>query len=205
MTLRIERYGEAVPTPRHGLLRAPFTSASYTFASNGAVALQATDALLQTAALLRAYLRVPSQAAITARRVDLTDVTPYDLQDLPMHVRVHTALSIRTLRPGVQEYLVTAWLRQELAVVQERFEAWCQTERLTLPEEARVSEVIERALTELRLHRSALLARLEPTPAPLNALRTWYEQLTSALGTMPAQAIKEHMATLPEEVDGNHS
>lgn len=194
------RYGEAVPTPRHGLLKAPFTSASYTFASNGTVALQATDALLQTAAILRAYLRVPSQAAITARRVDLTDVTPYDLQDLPMHVRVHTALSIRTLRPGVQEYLVTEWLRQELAAVQERFEAWCQTERLTAEEEARGREVIERALTALRLHRGALLARLEPTPAPLNALRNWYEQLTSALGTMPAQAIKEHMATLPEEV-----
>lgn len=194
------RYGAAVAIPGHDSVPVPFTSASYTFASNGAVTLTDTDALLQTAALLRAYLRVPSQAVIMARRVDLTDVTPYDLEDLPMHVRQHTALSIRTLRPGVQEYLATEWIRQELAAVQERFEAWYQTKALTAEEEARVTAVVERAVTELRLHRSALLARLEPTPAPLQVLHTWYEQLTSALGTVPARAIKAEIAALPEEV-----
>ena len=194
------RYGGDVPTLRHGIFKAPFTSATYTFDSNGAAALQATDALLQTAAILRAYLRVPSQVAITARRVDLTDVTPYDLQDLPMHVRVQTALSIRTLHPGVQEYLATEWIKQELDAVQARFETWCQSEKLTTQEEARVTEVIERACTELRLHRSALLARLDPAPAPLNVLRNLVEQVAGGLGTMPSKTIKAQLAVLPAEV-----
>lgn len=180
--------------------KAPFAATTYTFASNGAVSLAPIDALMQEAAILRAYLQVPTQVAISARRVDLTDVTPYDVQDQPMHVRVETALSIRTVHPGTQEYLVTEWVRQELAAVQERFEAWCQSGTLSPDEEAQVRTVVVQTLQDLHLDRTALLARLDPTPAPTNALRSFFEQATGLLGSMRAQAIKQSMAGLPTQV-----
>lgn len=194
------RYGGGVPMKGDQLLKAPFESATYTFASNGAVALGHVDALMQEAAILRAYLRAPTQAAINARRVDLVDVTPYDLQDNPMHVRVETALSIRTMHPGTQEYMVTEWVRQEIEEVRERFEAWCQSGMLTTDEEQRVKEVVEQMIKDLNLYRGALLARLDPSPAPTNVLRSFFEQATGMIGSMRAQAIKQNMAGLPSQV-----
>ncbi len=155
---------------------------------------------MQEAAILRAYLRAPTQAAVNARHVDCTDVVPYDLEDRPTHVRVETGLSIRTIQPGTLEYLVTEWLRQELEAVQLRFEAWVQDGKLTDEEESRVTAVVQAMLKDLKLDPGAFLARLDPSPAPANTLRAFFEQATGAIGSMRARAIKESMAGLPTRV-----
>jgi hypothetical protein len=155
---------------------------------------------MQEAAILRSYLRAPTQAAINTREVDLTDVIPYDLEDKPMHVRVETAISIRSMPPGIQDYLATEWIRQELEVVQNSFETWCRFETLTPEEESRLNEVVESAIKDVALNRNALLTRLEPSPTPTNALRNFFETAIGMVGSMKAGAIKQSMANLPQQI-----
>jgi len=194
------RYNGRVPMQGDRLLKAPFDTATYVFASNGAVALGPVDALMQEAAIMRAYLRASTQAAINARHVDCAGVIPWDLQDNPMHVRVETALAIRTVPPGTQEYVAAEWLRQELKVVQDRFEAWLQDGELTSAEELQLRSVVEDTIKDLNLRSGALLARLEPSPTPTNALRSFLERATGMLGSMPAKDVKQSMASLPTQV-----
>lgn len=189
-----------VPMKGDRELKAPFDSATYTFVSNGAVTLSHKDALMQEAGILRSYIRVPTQAAINAREVDLTDVIPHDLEDKPMHVRVETAISIRTMQPGTLDYLVTEWVRQELEAVRDSFEAWCQSGTLPTEEEARLKNTVENIQKELNLELNALLTRIDPSPAPTNAIRSFFENANSMIGSMESDAIKQSMTGLPQQV-----
>ncbi len=199
-TQGLHGFGRGIPMKGGRVLKAPFETATYMFASNEAVTLGPVDALMQEAAILRAYLRVPTHTVIHARHVDLTDVIPYDLEDKPMHGRVETALSIRTVLSDTQTYLVVEWVRQELEALRDRFETWCQDRTLSPEEEARLREVVEQTIKDLNLHRSALLTRLDPSPAPTNALRNFFEQITTMIGSMKADTIKQGMAGLPAKV-----
>jgi hypothetical protein len=149
---------------------------------------------------MRAYLRASTQAAINARHIDCTGVIPWDLQDHPMHVRVETALAIRTVQPGTQEYLAAEWLRQELEAVRDCFEAWVQDGKLTSAEELHLHAVVEDTIKDLNLRSGALLAKLEPSPAPTNALRSFFERANGMIGSMKAKDIKQSMASLPTQV-----
>lgn len=194
------RFEGNVPMKGGRSLKPPFGSATYLFGSNGAVTLSHRDALMQEASILRSYLRAPTQGAINARHVDLVDVIPYDFEDKPMHVRVETAASLRTMQPGIQDYLATEWLRQELVVAQERFEAWLDTGILTTEEESRVNAVVENIIKVRSLSLNALLGRLEASPTPTNALRAFFEQINATIGSMNADAIKQNTPGLPQQV-----
>lgn len=194
------RFEGGVPMKGGRLLKAPFDTTTYAFASNGAVALSPLDALMQEAAILRAYLRAPTQSAINARHVDLTDVMPHDPQDMPMHVRVETATSIRTMRPGVQDYMATAWVVQEHEAMRARFESWYQNGTLSATDAMRLKEIVGQMVADLHLTREALLARLDPTPAPANVLRGYFEQANSAIASMKADAVKQSMGGLPSQI-----
>lgn len=189
-----------VPMKGARILKAPFDSTTYTFVSNGAVTLGHMDALMQEAGILRSYIRVPTQAAINAREVDLTDVIPHDLEDKPMHVRIETAISIRTVQPGTLQYMVTEWVRQELEEVRDSFEAWCQAGTLPTNEESRLKNLVENTIKELNLELNALLNWLDPSPAPTNAIRSFFENANSMIGSMDADAIKQSIAGLPQQV-----
>ena len=194
------RYNCGVPLKGGRTLKAPLDSATYMFGSNGSVTLHPRDILMQEAAILLSYLKAPTQSAITARLVDLTDVTPYDLDDRPMHVRLETAISIQTMHPGVQDYLVLEWVRQELEETAVRFEEWCKSSKLFPQEESRKNAAFESLLKEGDLAINNLLNRLDPSPAPPNALRSFFEHANGMIGSMKAGEIKQNMANLPAQV-----
>lgn len=194
------RFNGGVPIKGGRILKAPFDSATYTFVSNGTVTLSHVDALMQEAGIIRSYLRAPTQATINAREVDLIDVVPHDLEDRPMHVRIETAISIRTIQPGTQEYMVTEWVRQEVEATQARFEAWCQNETLLTEEESQLNGCVEDTIKALNLNLNALLTRLDPSPTPTNALRSFFEQANGMIGNMESKPIKQSMNGLPQQV-----
>jgi len=194
------RFEGDVPMKGDRLLKPPFDSTTYTFASNGTVTLSHRDAVMLEVAILRAHLRAPTQAAINARQVDLTDVIPHDLEDKPMHVRIETAISIRTVQPGTQEYLVTEWIRQELSAAQSRFEAWWGTGKLTTEEQSRLNATVENIIKVRALALNALLGRLDPSPTPTNALRSFFETANGRIGSMDGNGIKQSMVGLPQQV-----
>ena len=193
------RYDGGIAMMDNRLLKAPFDTTSYTFASNGAVTLSGIDALMQEASILRAYLHAPTQAAINARHVDLTDVMPHDAQDMPLHVRVETATTVRPIQPGSLPYFATEWIRQEWQSRRDAFEAWRQSQRLPAKDNARLAEAVEIAQRELRLDRQGLLARLESTSSS-NTLRNYFEQATITLSSMKAESIKQSMTSLPAQI-----
>jgi hypothetical protein len=194
------RYGGGVPLKGQDLLKAPFKTVNCVFASNSAVTLGPVDVLMQEAAVLRVHLQARTQSAVNARHVDLTDVVPHDPRGLPMHVRVETATSIRTVWAGTQEYVATKWLWQEVKEAQERFEAWLREETLNAEEESRLQTAVEAAVKELNLYPDALLARLDPSPAPTNQLRGFFERARGMVSSMKANVIKQNMAGLPTQV-----
>ncbi|HYG82828.1 MAG TPA: tubulin-like doman-containing protein, partial [Pyrinomonadaceae bacterium] len=181
-------------------LPAPFESASLIFASNGAVALQPGDALMQEAAILRAYLRARTQSTINSRLVDLTDVIPYTINDDPMHVSVETAVSIRNIQPGTLEYMATQWCGRRLEETQAAFEEWCQGGSLSVEDSERVAEVARAALKDLNINRPALLSRIDGTPGAANVLRAFFEQASATIGSMDGASIKKDMGGMPAKV-----
>ncbi len=193
------RYRGQFPMKGNRWLTTPFDTANYIFASNGIVALSQVDALMQEAAILSAYLRPRTQAAINAREADLTEVIPHDFDDKPMHVRVTTAIAIRTMHPGVQDYLVTEWVRQEVEQQQQRFENWSQDGQLNGEEETDLSNFIEQAKKDLNLTPVALMNRLDPGTSA-NAVRAYFEQARAALAAMKSQVIKDTVKGLPHRV-----
>jgi hypothetical protein len=194
------RFGEMVPFKGGRQLPAPFDTTTLIFASNGAVALRQTDALMQEAAILGAYLRARSQSSINSRLVDLTDVAPYTIEDDPMHVRVETAVSIRNVLPGTLEYIVGEWIRQKLEANREDFELWCQTADLPSVARLRVREIAQQALLDLNLDPASLLARLESVPSSANKLRNFFEQVSVTLSSMDSETIKQNIASVPSQV-----
>jgi hypothetical protein len=199
-TYHFHRYGGGVPLKGQDLLKAPFKTVNCVFVSNSAVTLGPVDVLMQEAAVLRVHLQARTQSAVNARHIDLTDVVPHDPRGLPMHVRVETATSIRTVWAGTQEYVATKWLWQEVKEAQERFETWLRDETLNAEEESRLQTAVEAAIKELNLYPDALLARLDPSPAPTNQLRGSFERARGMVSSMKASAIKQNIAGLPTQV-----
>jgi tubulin-like protein len=193
------RYRGRFPMKGNRWLPPPFDTANYIFFSNGTVALSQVDALMQESAILSAYLRPRTQAAINAREADLTEVIPHDFDDKPMHIRVATAVSIRAMHPGVQDYLVAEWVRQEVDLQQQRFESWCQDGLLNAEEQADLSRFVEQAKKDLNLTPAALMNRLDPGTSA-NAIRAYFEQARATLAAMKAQAVKEAVKGLPQRV-----
>lgn len=199
-TYHFHRYSGGVPIKGQDLLKAPFSTVNCVFASNGAVTLGPVDVLMQEAAVLRVHVQAHTQSTVNARAVDLTDVVPHDPRGLPMHIRVETATSIRTVWTGTQEYVAAKWLWHEVKGVQERFETWLKEETLTVDEESRLEAAVVTVITELNLSPDALLARIDPSPAPTNQLRSFFEQARGVLSSMKAGVIKQSMAGLPTQV-----
>jgi len=193
------RYRGQFPMKGNRWLPPPFDTTNYTFFNNGTVSLSQVDAIMQEAAILSAYLRPRTQAAINAREADLTEVVPHDFDDKPMHIRIATAVSIRTVHPGVQDYLVTEWVRQEVEQQHQRFENWYQDGLLSAEEEADLSGFVEQAKKDLNLTPVALMNRLDPGTSA-NALRAYFEQARATLAAMKAQVIKETVKGLPQRV-----
>jgi hypothetical protein len=181
-------------------LPAPFDSASLIFASNGAVALQPDDALMQEAAILRAYTRARTQSTINSRLVDLTDVIPYTINDDPMHVSVETAVSIRNIQPGTLEYMAAEWCRLILDEMQVAFEEWRQSGALSVEDSEKVAEVARVALKDLNVNRAALLSRIDGAPGAANTIRAFFEQASATIGSMDAAGIKKSMGGMPGQV-----
>ncbi|PYP82489.1 MAG: hypothetical protein DMF61_26225, partial [Blastocatellia bacterium AA13] len=177
----------------------PFDTASYIFVGNGRVTLSPVDALMQEVAVMSAYLRPRTQSAINSREADLTDVILHDFDDKPTHIRVTTAVSIRTIHPGVQDYLATEWVRQEVDQQQERFEGWCQDGRLNADEDMQLQQFVEQAKKDLNLTLPALLNRLDQG-VPANTLLSFFEQFRATIAAMRARPIKETMKGLPNRV-----
>lgn len=198
------RFGGSFPMKGGKSLKSPYDSVTTVFASNGAVTLLPIDAIAQESAILSAYLSPRSQSAFNSRYVDLTDVIPHDLQDKPMHVRVTTAASIRTLYPGVQEYLACEWTRQEVEALQQRFEQWCKDDTLTEEEEGWLAHIVEEAKKELGLTPVALLRQIDAAGSA-NTLRTFLEQVRSGLAAMKAEDVKRNMAALPARIKDEFS
>jgi hypothetical protein len=196
----VHRFDGGVALKSGRVLKAPFESITPIFSSNGSVTLGPVDGMMQEAEILRAYLRAPTQQAIDSRHVDLTDVIPYDLHDMPMHIRVETAVSIRTVLPGTLEYMATEWVRQEIEHTRDRFEEWYQAKTLASEEEAQVDVAAKSAINDLNLHKDPLLARLDSSPTSANALRSFFEQISGMIGGMKAAAIKQDMTGLPNRV-----
>lgn len=194
------RFNEGVPVRGGRLLKPPFDSFTPVFARNSTVALGPQDALTQVVGILRAYRQARTQQAINARHVDLTDVIPYDLLDLPTHVRTEIALSVRTVQPGVLDYLAMTWIRQEIEALHGRFEAWTEKGMLTPEEDQLAARAAEDTIRDLGLQRDALLARIDPSPQPANALRTLFEQISARIGSMRAADIKQSIPGLPVRV-----
>jgi hypothetical protein len=181
-------------------LPAPFESVSLVFASNGAVALQPGDAVMQEAAILRAYLRARTQSTINSRIVDLTDVIPHTINDEPMHVSVMISVSIRNIQPGTLEYMAAEWCRRRLDETQAAFEEWCQSGDLSIEDSAKVSEVARAVLADLNLNRNALLSRIDGAPGAANTIRAFFEQVSATIGSMDAAPIKKSMGGMPGQV-----
>jgi hypothetical protein len=194
------RFGGGVVTKDGKNLKAPFDSVVYTFVTNRKQSLGTTDALMQAAAVVQAYQRVATQSSILARRVDLTDAAPFDHEDNPTHVAVEAALSIRAIPPGVHEYQATRWIQLEAQDNSDRFDQWCQTETLDSAEENRARRISETVIDELNLNREHLLTRLDPTVAPLNALRASIEHAKTALAAMRAANIKSGMKSFTNQI-----
>jgi hypothetical protein len=194
------RFGGRVPLRGGRSLPPPFDSVSLIFASDGAVTLGHNDLLMLKAAILRGQIRARTQSAINARHVDLADVSPYDMDDLPQHLRLSTATSIQTVYPGTLQYIALEAVRRVVLDVEARFEAWCKGTALGLDETGRVKEAVSAVQRDLGLTADALQARLDPTPTPGNAMRGFMERINGSIASMEAEPIKQSMKTLPGQV-----
>jgi hypothetical protein len=194
------RSGGGVAMKTGQVLRAPFDSISLVFVSNGRLTLTPQDALMLAAAIHVSYLRAPSQGAILARRVDLTDTLPHDLNDLPTHLAVEAAMSIQVLPPCTQDYMALAWVCQDTDAARQRFERWCSKGLDMEREEQKVQRLVRTVIEDLNLRREHLLSRLDPEPIPQSAIRAFFEQATGMLAGMRSADIKVNMASLPNRI-----
>lgn len=193
-------YGSGVPTKEGDTLRAPFDAVTYTFVSNDSVSLNERDAIMQDVAIILAYLRPKTQAAINSRYVDLTDTIPYDLHKNPMNIRQEKAISISAISPNVLDFLVYLWIYEELQQQQTKFESYCQNNTLSPGDEKKVEEILQQTIDSLNLTKQGLISKLNPSPAAETLLRNYIDQTINKISTMMASDIKDSIDSVPAKV-----
>jgi len=187
------RDGGSVRLVRFGEVESPFDAVTLTFVSNGAVTLTESHALMRTSGLVLPYLRPATQRAIEERRVDLTDMRPFDDRGLPLQVRTEAAMTIQVVLPDAQIGLATAWCDAEVSAAEQRYEAFLGDGELTIEEQRTLDAVLEHVVRDERLELDALRSRIEGEAA--NVLRLRFEK---ARGAIPALS----RAQLETEIPG---
>jgi len=194
------RYGAGVVFRDDRVFPAPFVSVTPILHTNGAVSLTPHAALMLEVSILSQQLRARTQMALNARRVDLTDVSPFNLDDNPLHVSQQTGVSIRTACADVHGYLVRRLVASALETRVQRFEAHLQSGSLSPEERERVRGVADEAKKQLKLSVPGLLGRLEPTPSPFNQLRNFIDHARATIANLPAEPVKAAMNDVPTQI-----
>ncbi len=190
-------YNAGVTLKNGIVLPAPFETVSPIFASNGMVTLGPRDALMQIAGTLGRQLQARTQSTINSRAVDMTDITPFTINDEPMHIRVESAVSIRNIQPQTLPYLGAAWCLHVLEAQRASLEDWCVNNTLSFEENEVIAEIAQSALRDLNIDLPGLLARIDPAPGAANVVRNAIEQATLAISNMSADNIKTTVANIP--------
>lgn len=194
------RDGGSVRLVRFGEVEAPFDAVTPTFVSNGAVTLTESHALMRTCGLVLPYLRPATQRAIEERRVDLTDMRPFDDRGLPLHVRTEAAMTVQVMLPDAQIGLATAWCDAEVAAAEQRYEAFLGDGELTIEEQRTLDAVLDHVVRDERLELDALRARIEGDAA--NALRLRFEKARGAIAALDRAQLASEMPGFIRHLQG---
>lgn len=195
-------YGQKVVTRNGTAFPPPFDTVTYIFGTNGRLALDHKDVLMQEAAILSSYLKAPTQSAILARQVDLTDVIPYDHTDRPLHVRLETAISVSVIHPGVLDYQALKWIFACLRDRIRTFSEYTRKDKLSREDEESLAAFLEKLESDetIPLTVARLLGSIDPSPQPSNVIRSYLEGIGSTIGAMKAATIKEQIQCVVPQV-----
>lgn len=196
----VHRRGGGVPMKGKYLLRAPFSRVVPIFASDGAKCINGQDAVMLEASTLTAFLTANSQRVINATRIDQTGAVPFDrnmnLQQASQEVRLVISVS----PPGVEEFMATEVVRQEVKEAQERLERLKGSDGVSGFEAKELEACLEDCVRELKLNKADLIARMEPPSRPANTTRTMFDRVTGMFSTMKAKDIQQNISGLTKQV-----